>query len=84
VRTSSAVLFGEIDPKNSPTEFAFEYGPWERIVECAIETGHINSVVYGPIGGTFEVKGLQPDTRYWYRPVAVNDKGEHAEGEERR
>lgn len=60
-----AVLLRELDPKNSPTECAIENDPWEQIAECAIETGHINSGVYGPVGGTFEVKGSATQRCLW-------------------
>jgi hypothetical protein len=81
VKSSSAVLFGEINPENSPTEYAFEYGPCETLTGCATKTKVVDFSTYGATGATFQLTGLQPATRYWYRPVAVNDKQETAEGE---
>ncbi len=78
VKSSSAVMFGELNPENTPTEYAFEYGPCGNLEECseAARTATLISKVYGSIGATLEVTGLQPATTYRYRLHAINEAGE--------
>jgi NHL repeat len=74
VSSSSAVLFGELNPENTPTEYFFEYGPCPELTGCEtiLRTGALESPVYGKIGVTLEATGLQPSTTYSYRLSGVN------------
>jgi hypothetical protein len=74
VSSSSAVLFGELNPENTPTEYFFEYGPCPELAGCETvsRTGVLESRVYGKIGVTLEATGLQPSTTYSYRLSGVN------------
>ncbi len=74
VSSSSAVLFGELNPENTPTEYFFEYGPCPELAGCETisRTGALGSPVYGKIGVTLEATGLQPSTTYSYRLSGVN------------
>jgi hypothetical protein len=91
VTSSSAVLFGELNPENSETEYFFEYGSsaalegcpngmtGSGVTHCAEEgvsrTTVLGSTVYGRIGATAEVVGLQPATRYAFRLAAGGEGG---------
>ncbi len=74
VSSSSAVLFGELNPENTPTEYFFEYGPCPELTGCEtiLRTSALDSPVYGKIGVTLEATGLQPSTTYSYRLSGVN------------
>ncbi len=74
VSSSSAVLFGELNPEDTPTEYFFEYGPCPELTGCEtiLRTGALESPVYGKVGVTLEVIGLQPSTTYSYRLSGVN------------
>jgi hypothetical protein len=75
VHSSSAVMFGELNPENMSTTYAFEYGSCGESVESCSEVGHtetLESDAYGRIGVTLEATGLQPSTTYRYRLIAVN------------
>jgi hypothetical protein len=87
--SSSAVMFGEVNPENAKTEYFFEYGPGKTLAECpngvrkeacpgVASTTVLEAETYGAIGTTVEVTGLQPVATYHYRLVAVNAKGEAA------
>jgi hypothetical protein len=84
VKSSSAVLFNELNPENAPTEYYFEYGQTLGIY-CAggLRTKTIQAATYGKMGATLEATGLQPDTTYQYRICATNQAGtavdEHGE-----
>jgi hypothetical protein len=91
--SSSAVMFGEVNPENTKTKYFFEYGPCVTPVlpetqqeACAKspypnDTATRESGAYGKIGTTVEVTGLQPVATYHYRLVAVNEKGQAAVNE---
>jgi hypothetical protein len=81
IRSSSAVLFGELNPENANTEYFFEYGPCGELASCAAKTEPLTSSAYGTIGATQEAVGLQPGTVYHYRLSAKNEAGEPAVGE---
>lgn len=82
VNASSALLFGELNPENASTEYFFEYalageGALTRcagikVASCpgVMSTAIVKSAVYGKIGFSSEVDGLQPDTAYDYRLFA--------------
>jgi hypothetical protein len=87
VTSSSAVLFGELNPENAPSELSFEYGSKEALSECAkgiwntacagvARTAVLKSSIYGRIGATLEVAGLQSATEYAYRLTAKDEGGE--------
>lgn len=84
VTSSSAVLSGEVNPENTDTKYAFQYakaegcGSLEEACVGVAETEGLESPVYAPVGATGEATGLQPDTAYRYRLVAVNAHGELA------
>jgi DNA-binding beta-propeller fold protein YncE len=78
----SAVLFGELNPENSSTEYSFRYWPCESTESCpeveAAETQAAQSPTYGAIGTTVEAGGLRPGTLYHYRLLAKSQGGEAA------
>jgi hypothetical protein len=70
---SSAVLFSSIDPKGQVTSYSFQYGT---------TSGYGGQTPLAPAGnGTIAIRlnqtvtGLQPNTTYHYRVVAVNSAG---------
>lgn len=73
VKSSSAVLSGQINPENAQTEYFFEYqacgttgcGP-------AKKTPAQQSAAYSEVGTTVEITELQPHTTYRYQLVANN------------
>jgi hypothetical protein len=76
VGSSSAVLSGELNPENAPTEYFFEYGTQlAGYCEGALRTGTLKSAVYGTIGATLEARGLQPATVYRYRLCGTDAAG---------
>jgi hypothetical protein len=76
VRSSSAVLFGGLNPENAPTQYFFEYGTvLAGYCEGVLRAKTLESAVYGKIGATFEVTGLQPATTYQYRLCATDEAG---------
>lgn len=88
VGTGGATLNAEINPAGLPTEYHFQYVPEE-----AFQTegwAAAQSTAETPLAGAAapyltasgRVEGLQPDTGYRFRAVAVNSKGATA-GEER-
>jgi hypothetical protein len=72
VKASSAVLTGALNPENTNTRYAFQYGPCETLEVCpaATKTAVLESSVYGQIPTILEAAGLQPATTYRYRLVA--------------
>ena len=90
VTSSSAVLFGELNPENTDTSYEFQYAkacgagePCPAIAQAPgmVETAVQESAVYGQLGTAVEVSALQPLTTYRYRLVAVNEKGQAAVAE---
>jgi hypothetical protein len=87
VKSSSTVMSAELNPENTNTEYFFEYGQGEQLAKCtgslAIKkecvgvalTPAVSSNIYGKIGSTQEVVGLQSNTVYHYRFTAVAEKG---------
>jgi hypothetical protein len=76
VRSSSAVLYGQVNPENAPSEYFFEYGTaLAGYCEGALRTKTLESAVYGKVGATLEVTGLQPAITYRYRLCAANAAG---------
>lgn len=73
--SSSAVVFGELNPENANTTYEFQYGACPTLESCpgTLSTTASASAVYGTIGTTVEVAGLQPATAYRYRLVASNE-----------
>ncbi len=83
VTSSSAVMFGKLNPENTNSNYAFEYGPCENPESCAASpypsrTATQASAAYGEIGATLEASGLRAGTLYHYRLAAINEKGEPA------
>ena len=91
VTSSSAVLFGELNPEHSNTEYFFEYGSSAALEGCpngitGSEVTHceeegvsrttvLKSTVYETIGPIAEVAGLQPATPYAFRLAAGGEGG---------
>jgi len=87
VKSSSVDMSAELNPENTSTEYFFEYGQGEQLAKCtgslAIKkecvgvalTPAVSSNIYGKIGSTQEVVGLQSSTVYHYRFTAVAEKG---------
>ncbi len=85
VRSSSVDMFAELNPENDNTTYYFQYGACpEGLTGCAtlVTSSSATSSEYGDIATTLEADGLQPDTTYRYRLVAVNEKGEESVGPE--
>ncbi len=78
VGSSSAVMFGKLNPENSATEYFFEYGPCDNKNPYVSRTKSLTSSTYGSIGATLEATGLQPATTYCYRLSAINEQHETA------
>ena len=87
VEPFSVVMFGELNPENSPTKYAFQYWPCVEATRCEAcaepagcpelsETEPVQSPAYGAIGTTVEASGLSPGTTYDYRLLAKNAAGE--------
>jgi hypothetical protein len=91
VSASSAVLFGELNPENAPSEAFFEYGAPTALAACGgVQKGECPGVsatnveessLYGKTGVTFSIAGLQPATQYAYRLVAHGKGGSATGGE---
>ena len=83
VGSSSAVLFGELNPENANTEYLFEYGACPTLAECADtqigRTTANRSSAYETIGTTLEAGGLQPATVYSYRLFAQSENAAKTE-----
>jgi hypothetical protein len=86
VRASAAVMFAELNPENANTSYEFQYGPCEENnpEKCpespySAETPVTRSAVYGKIGTTQEVTGLQPATVYHYRLLAEDEDTQKTE-----
>ena len=89
VAPSSAVLYGELNPEDSLTEYYFEYATEPNAAkelaacqdarhETCVGVGVTSageSAVYGKIGATIEVNQLQPSTSYRYRLKAIGREG---------
>ena len=85
VKTSSAVMYGQLNPENASTRYEFQYAPEATCASLeeaeklkapcpgTTETASLESSIYGKIGVTREAGGLQPATPYRYRLVAENE-----------
>jgi len=81
VKSASVDMFAELNPENTNTTYFFEYGTaLAGYCEGTLRTKTLESEVYGKIGTTLEVSGLQPGTTYRYRLCAENAAGD-ASGE---
>jgi DNA-binding beta-propeller fold protein YncE len=88
VRPTASVLFGELNPENTSSEYFFEYGPPEALQACpgvrpagcegVVATAVQSSSLYGRMGATAEATGLHPATTYRFRLAAENEKHEAA------
>lgn len=87
VSSSSAVLFGELNPENATTAYQFQYAkacvagevcPPLAQAPSMVETETLHSTLYGDVPVALETSGLQPARTYRYRLMAVNEKGEGA------
>lgn len=80
VSASSALVFGELNPENTSSEYYFEYGPCKMLAGCGTigKTRTVSSSAYAQIGTAAQITGLQPETTYSYRLAAVNEKGQDA------
>lgn len=81
VGSSSVVLFGELNPENADTRYAFQYGMCENLEACPsrAETPSTESATYGSIPIGAEATGLQPGTVYHYRLVAESENAAKTE-----
>ena len=92
VGSASAVMFGELNPENAQTTYAFEYASGEVLAQCPEGVAHEacpgveatatqQSDSYGLVGVTLSAGKLQPATEYRYRlrTESVGEGGhEHA------
>jgi hypothetical protein len=90
VTSASVVFSGALNPENTSTAYEFQYAPACAAGEACpaigqapgmLETAVQESAAYGLLGTTAEASGLQPQTSYRYRLVAVNEKGQEAVSE---
>jgi hypothetical protein len=75
-------MCGELNPENTSTTYGFQYGacgeqPFDSCPTVS-ETDTQRSSVYGVVGRTVEVTGLQPSTVYRYRLFAKDSQGQQA------
>lgn len=88
VHSSSVVMFGRVNPENTPTRYAFQYIPQEACKSLEencpglAETKTLEAPDYGTIDSTIEATGLQPATTYRYRLFATNEKNDTARNEQ--
>ncbi len=85
VHATSAVVFGEVNPENSGTVYAVQYGACPVGLEACANAGLSEpqfSSEYASTGATFEIAGLQPSTVYRYRLLAVNEYEQVSTGPE--
>jgi hypothetical protein len=88
VKSSSAVMTGELNPENARTEYFFEYAPEgqpgvEPLAACpgvrkascpgVAATPALESSTYGAVETVREATGLIPGARYRYRLVAESE-----------
>ncbi len=94
VSAFSAVMFGELDPENTPTEYFFEYAPEyslgeDTLAKCAgitkttgcpgvSSTEVLQSELYGTATTMLEASDLRPETVYGYRLTARREGAEAA------
>lgn len=72
--TPSTVKFGaDVDPSGHPTTWYFEYGTTTALVSATAAIKH--SASFSTVALSSEVGGLQANTTYYYRVVAVNSSG---------
>lgn len=91
IKTSSAILYGELNPENTTTQYYFEYAPELTVGENTLTkcpgtnittcpgvstTSILQSSLYGKMNAILEATGLQPNTSYHYRLTAHNESGE--------
>jgi hypothetical protein len=86
VGNQSAVLSAPLNPEHATTHYHFEYGPCEKLENCAgiNTTEDQESSRYGLIGTAQEARSLIPKTTYSFRLVANNkfeNKGKPEGGE---
>ncbi len=85
VHASFAVLYGELNPENTNTNYHFEYGECPGGLEGCAQVSESNtpqSSAYGGIATTLEVDGLQPSTTYRYRLIAEHEHEPRVAGPE--
>jgi hypothetical protein len=85
IHATSAVVFGEVNPENSGTVYAVQYGACPGGLEACANVDLSEpqfSSEYAPTAATFEIAGLQPSTVYRYRLVAVNEYEQVSAGPE--
>jgi hypothetical protein len=85
VRASSAVVFDEVNPENVSTNYSFIYGPCPSGLKGCTQSSVSQSEasgVYGLVGTTEELTGLQPGTTYHYALLAKNEAGQVTQGPE--
>jgi hypothetical protein len=98
VKSSSAVLTGELNPENAETEYFFEYGQGSALENCAegvrkaaqankscagvSTTEVVKSSIYGKAVESLEVGGLQSGARYRYRAYAASENNARTERRE--
>jgi DNA-binding beta-propeller fold protein YncE len=76
----AAALSGSLNPEHSDTTYRFEYGQCAEPAACPASsytsvTPAQKSAVYGVVGASQEIEGLQPSSTYHYRLVASNSAG---------
>jgi hypothetical protein len=75
IRDTSAVVAGEIDPRNAETTYHFEYGTTTAYGTPVPMPGASAGAGGQPVIVTDTITGLQPNTTYHYRVVATNAAG---------
>lgn len=83
VTDTTATLNGTVDAGRAPTDYYFEYGPTDAYGTKipATEDGNVGSD-NEPIAVSESVTGLDPETTYHFRLVAVNAEGEDVGADE--
>jgi hypothetical protein len=75
IRDTSAVVGGEIDPRNAETTYHFEYGLTTAYGTPVPMPGASAGSGGQPVTVLDQLTGLQPNTTYHYRVVATNAAG---------
>ncbi len=77
-RTGSALLGGTVDPNKTPTKWWIEYGTESDLSDAQSSPAgeDLNAGDGGdPVDVTHRVRGLEPETTYYYRVVAATAAG---------
>ncbi|MDO8742166.1 MAG: fibronectin type III domain-containing protein [bacterium] len=75
--STTATLHGNVNPNGASTSYWFEYDTDSSLGSLLGSTTHkvIVSVAANQTNVSNDLSGLEPNTNYWYRVVAMNSQG---------